>query len=358
MPLAAPIGSGLGIQNRYNLLEIIENAKVPIIVDAGVGTASDAAIAMELGCDGVLMNTAIAGAKNPVLMARHAQGGRGRPRGFLAGRIRASASPASRHRRPDRLMTDPFNSAGAKAPPKPFTVEEGRAPHAQLRAAPGPLHAGPAARVRRALAALRARLHRPPRDLDARSAARRTRCWKSASATASAALRRAARPVARLHRHRSARPGVGRLLNALADDERRQRALYHHDAVEVLQNEIADGALDEVRIYFPDPWHKKRHNKRRLMQPAFAELLVRKLRPAAACTAPPTGPTTPSRCGTCWTPPQGWPTAPARAAACRPEWRPQTHFETRGRSSATASGTCCTTAPEPGEAPPATWIPR
>ena len=88
MPLAAPIGSGLGIQNRYNLMEIIENAKVPILVDAGVGTASDAAIAMELGCDGVLMNTAIAGAKDPVRMAlamklaieagRHA---------FLAGRI-------------------------------------------------------------------------------------------------------------------------------------------------------------------------------------------------------------------------------------------------------------------------------
>jgi thiazole synthase len=70
MPLAAPIGSGLGIQNKYNLLEIIENARVPIIVDAGVGTASDAAIAMEMGCDGVLMNTAIAGAKDPILMAR------------------------------------------------------------------------------------------------------------------------------------------------------------------------------------------------------------------------------------------------------------------------------------------------
>ncbi|HWS78758.1 MAG TPA: thiazole synthase, partial [Thermomonas sp.] len=69
MPLAAPIGSGLGVQNRYNLLEIVENAKVPIIVDAGVGTASDAAIAMELGCHGVLMNTAIAGARDPVLMA-------------------------------------------------------------------------------------------------------------------------------------------------------------------------------------------------------------------------------------------------------------------------------------------------
>jgi len=69
MPLAAPIGSGLGVQNRYNILSIIENARVPIIVDAGVGTASDAAIAMELGCDGVLMNTAIAEAKDPLLMA-------------------------------------------------------------------------------------------------------------------------------------------------------------------------------------------------------------------------------------------------------------------------------------------------
>jgi thiazole synthase len=88
MPLAAPIGSGLGIQNKYNLIEIIEQAKVPIIVDAGVGTASDASIAMELGCDGVLMNTAIAGAKDPVLMA-HAmrlavEAGRA---AFKAGRI-------------------------------------------------------------------------------------------------------------------------------------------------------------------------------------------------------------------------------------------------------------------------------
>ena len=69
MPLAAPIGSGLGIRNPYNILTIVENASVPILVDAGVGTASDAAVAMELGCDGVLMNTAIAGAQDPVLMA-------------------------------------------------------------------------------------------------------------------------------------------------------------------------------------------------------------------------------------------------------------------------------------------------
>ena len=69
MPLAAPIGSGLGIRNPHNLSIILEHAKVPVIVDAGVGTASDAAIAMELGCDGVLMNTAIAHAKHPVMMA-------------------------------------------------------------------------------------------------------------------------------------------------------------------------------------------------------------------------------------------------------------------------------------------------
>lgn len=69
MPLGAPIGSGLGIRNPYNIRIIMENVKVPVIVDAGVGTASDAAIAMELGCDGVLMNTGIAGAKDPIAMA-------------------------------------------------------------------------------------------------------------------------------------------------------------------------------------------------------------------------------------------------------------------------------------------------
>ncbi|MBF6647896.1 sulfur carrier protein ThiS [Methylobacter sp. BlB1] len=88
MPLAAPIGSGLGIRNPYNILTIVENANVPILVDAGVGTASDAAIAMELGCDGVLMNTAIAAAKNPVLMASAMRKGieAGRE-AFLAGRM-------------------------------------------------------------------------------------------------------------------------------------------------------------------------------------------------------------------------------------------------------------------------------
>ncbi len=88
MPLGAPIGSGLGIRNPYNLMMILENATVPIIVDAGVGTASDAAIAMELGCDGVLMNSAIAHAQNPVLMAsamkKAVEAGR---EAYLAGRM-------------------------------------------------------------------------------------------------------------------------------------------------------------------------------------------------------------------------------------------------------------------------------
>jgi thiazole synthase len=88
MPLAAPIGSGLGIRNPYNIRIILENARVPVIVDAGVGTASDAAVAMEMGCQGVLMNTAIASAKDPILMAEAMRLGieAGR-KAFLAGRI-------------------------------------------------------------------------------------------------------------------------------------------------------------------------------------------------------------------------------------------------------------------------------
>ena len=99
MPLASLIGSGMGILNPWNLSIIIGNAKVPVLVDAGVGTASDAAIAMELGCDGILMNTAIAAAKDPVLMAsamkKAVEGGR---EAYLAGRMPRklySASPSS-----------------------------------------------------------------------------------------------------------------------------------------------------------------------------------------------------------------------------------------------------------------------
>jgi thiazole synthase len=98
MPLGAPIGSGLGVQNPINIRLIVEQSKVPVLVDAGVGTASDAAVAMELGCDGVLMNTAIAEARDPILMAsamKHAViAGR---ESYLAGRMkkRLYADPSS-----------------------------------------------------------------------------------------------------------------------------------------------------------------------------------------------------------------------------------------------------------------------
>ena len=89
MPLASPIGSGLGIQNKINLSIIIKNSKVPVIVDAGIGTASDATIAMEMGCDGILVNSAIAKAKNPILMAESLKNSviSGR-QAFLAGRMK------------------------------------------------------------------------------------------------------------------------------------------------------------------------------------------------------------------------------------------------------------------------------
>ena len=102
MPLGAPIGSGLGIQNRVTIRLIVEGASVPVLVDAGVGTASDAAVAMELGCDGVLMNTAIAEAKDPVLMARGDEGARSR-RGGLP------ISPAACGK---RRYADPSQPAG------------------------------------------------------------------------------------------------------------------------------------------------------------------------------------------------------------------------------------------------------
>jgi thiazole synthase len=98
MPLGAPIGSGLGIQNRITIRLIVEGAGVPVLVDAGVGTASDAAVAMELGCDGVLMNTAIAEAKDPVMMARAMKSAVEAGRlAYLAGRMgkRRYADPSS-----------------------------------------------------------------------------------------------------------------------------------------------------------------------------------------------------------------------------------------------------------------------
>lgn len=128
-------------------------------------------------------------------------------------------------------------------------------------------------------------------------------------------------------------PGVGRLLNSLAAAEVLNARIYRHDAVEVLQHEIGDASLDEVRIYFPDPWQKKKHHKRRLIQPALVGLICDRLRPGGRL-----------HLATDWQhyAEQMWDVldaqprlenvAGARATVARPPWRRQTHFETRGQS--------------------------
>jgi thiazole synthase len=112
MPLASLIGSGMGILNPWNLQIIIDNAKVPVIVDAGVGTASDATIAMELGCDGVLMNTAVASANNPVLMAsamrKAVKAGR---EAWLAGRMPKKIYKATPSSPSEGMITQSFQAA-------------------------------------------------------------------------------------------------------------------------------------------------------------------------------------------------------------------------------------------------------
>ena len=127
------------------------------------------------------------------------------------------------------------------------------------------------------------------------------------------------------------RPGVGRLLNALAHDGAGNVRVYNHDAVEVLKHEIPDASLAEIRIYFPDPWHKKRHAKRRLIQPDFARLVARKLAPGGLL-----------HLASDWQPyvEHMWDVLDAEPALenragprdyfPRPAWRPETHFEARG----------------------------
>ncbi len=230
-------------------------------------------------------------------------------------------------------LTDPFSSSGAKAPPKPFTATEGvrkvrsfvlrqgRFTDAQQRAFDelwprfGLDYAGAA------------------RDFDAAFGRSARRILEIGFGNGEALRYSARRDPDRDHIGIEVHaPGVGRLLNALAEDDADNVRLYHHDAVEVLENEIADGSLDEVRIYFPDPWHKKRHHKRRLVNPQFAALLVRKLAPDGRL-----------HLATDWRDyaEQMWDVLDAiaglenaaglRGHVARPEWRPQTHFETRGQ---------------------------
>lgn len=126
-------------------------------------------------------------------------------------------------------------------------------------------------------------------------------------------------------------PGVGRLLNTVAEAGVGNVRVYQHDAVEVLREEIADGALDEVRIYFPDPWHKKKHNKRRLVNPDFVAMLCDKLRPGGLLhLATDWQAYAEQMLEVCEAEPRLRNEAGPRATVPRPQWRRQTHFETRG----------------------------
>ena len=230
-------------------------------------------------------------------------------------------------------MTDPFTSRGAKAPDKPFTVEEG---HRKVRSFV--LRQGrftPA--QQRAFDEFWPRFgldfNAQPRDFDTVFGRHAKRVLEigfgNGEALRDAAQRDPTRDFIGIEVHA---PGVGRLLNALADDDAPNVRLYHHDAVEVLQHEVADASLDEIRIYFPDPWHKKRHNKRRLVSAGLAALLVRKLAIDGRL-----------HLATDWHDyaEQMWDVLDVTPGLCnragprghvpRPSWRPQTHFETRGQ---------------------------
>lgn len=221
----------------------------------------------------------------------------------------------------DRLQRKPFTQAPGRRSVRSFVLRQGRFTPAQQRA----------------FDALWPRFgldySGETRDYDAvfgRHAARVLEIgFGNGEALRYAAAHDAARDYLGIEVHA---PGVGRLLNALAEDGSDHVRVYHHDAVEVLQHEVADAGLDEIRIYFPDPWHKKRHHKRRLLQPAFAGLLVRKLAPGGRL-----------HLATDWQDyaEQMWDVLDAttglrnragpRGHVPRPEWRPQTHFESRGQ---------------------------
>jgi tRNA (guanine-N7-)-methyltransferase len=126
-------------------------------------------------------------------------------------------------------------------------------------------------------------------------------------------------------------PGVGRLLNGLAAGNFANVRVYQHDAVEVLRQEIADAALDEVRIYFPDPWHKKRHHKRRLIQPEFVALLCDKLKSGGRLHLATDWQNYAEQMReVCAAEPRLLPAVGDDAGIERPQWRRQTHFESRG----------------------------
>ncbi len=172
-----------------------------------------------------------------------------------------------------------------------------------------------------------------PRDFDAAFGRRAPRILEIGFGNGEALLHSALRDPARDHIGIEVHaPGVGRLLNALTAAGVDNVRVYRHDAVEVLENEISDAGLEEIRIYFPDPWHKKRHHKRRLLNPGFAALLARKLATGGRLHL---ATDWQDYAGQMWDVLDATPglanLAGPRGHIPRPDWRPQTHFETRGQ---------------------------
>jgi hypothetical protein len=243
MPLASLIGSGMGILNPWNLQLVIDRVKVPVLVDAGVGTASDAAIAMELGCDGVLMNTAIAAAKDPVRMARAmrqaVEAGRD---AFLAGRMPKKAllgNALLADRRRDRRFSA---ESGLSAPIRSYVLRQSRTTPAQRRALEElfpkyglPFAASP-------IDPQRIFGRRAPLVLEIGSGMGET--------TIEIARAHPATDFIAIEVHG---PGVGSLLKQIAAGELSNLRVIRHDAVEVLERMIPDGALAAIHLFFPRP---------------------------------------------------------------------------------------------------------
>jgi tRNA (guanine-N7-)-methyltransferase len=171
-----------------------------------------------------------------------------------------------------------------------------------------------------------------PRDLDALFGRRAPRVLEigfgNGEALAWAGEHDPARDYLGIEVHR---PGVGRLMNALAADAAGNVRIWNHDAVEVLRNEIPEAALDEVRIWFPDPWPKKRHHKRRLIQPAFVELLATRVKPGGLLHLATDWPEYASHMQEVLAVQPGWRLRAGESGESkRPEWRIETRFERRG----------------------------
>ncbi|CAN0359365.1 unnamed protein product, partial [Ectocarpus sp. 12 AP-2014] len=238
MPLGSLIGSGHGIQNPHNVRLIVEQSSVPVLVDAGIGTASDAAMAMELGCDGVLLNTAIAHARDPLRMANAMK---------LA--VEAGPGPES--------QDAPLHRRGIKS----YVIRAGRMTQAQNR---GLEDIWP----RFGLTIAEGR-----QDLDALFGRQAPRVVEIGFGMGNSLIEQAeTHPDTDFIGIEVHAPGVGKLLDEVDKRGLTNLRVYREDALAVLEQCLPEGSLTTLQLFFPDPWPKKKHHKRRIVQPAFVEL--------------------------------------------------------------------------------------